>query len=94
MDPLEITVSSVGHILRFIIISVGHRPYLPLSDIYCVFWSVLSDTSSCGHNWLCWTYLAGTGPTCISVLPRFSKGPYEKGTLARGTERLKGTLAR
>ena len=34
-----------------------------LSDISCVFWSFLSDTSSCGHIWLCRTYLAGTRPT-------------------------------
>ena len=30
------------------------------SDIYCVCWSFVSDTSSCGHIWLCRTYLAGT----------------------------------
>ena len=39
---------------------------LALSDIYCVFLSFLSDISSCGHNWLCRTYLAGTGPTKCS----------------------------
>ena len=38
------------------------RTNLALSDISCVFCSLLSDTSSCGHNWLCRTYLAGTGP--------------------------------
>ena len=32
-----------------------------LSDISCVFLSFLSDISSCGHIWLCRTYLAGTG---------------------------------
>ena len=37
------------------------RTNLALSDISCVFWSFLSDTSSCGHIWLCRTYLAGTG---------------------------------
>ena len=31
-----------------------------LSDISCVFLSFLSDISSCGHIWLCRTYLAGT----------------------------------
>ena len=38
------------------------RTNLALSDISSVFWSFLSDTSSCGHIWLCRTYLAGTGP--------------------------------
>ena len=37
------------------------RTHVTLSDISCVFWSFLSDTSSCGHIWLCRTYLAGTG---------------------------------
>ena len=36
------------------------RTNLALSDISCVFWSFLSVTSSCGHIWLCRTYLAGT----------------------------------
>ena len=39
------------------------RTNLALSDISCVFWSFLSDISSCGHIWPCRTYLAGTGPT-------------------------------
>ena len=37
------------------------RTHLALSDISCVFWTFLSDISSCGHIWLCRTYLAGTG---------------------------------
>ena len=43
------------------------RTYLALSDISCVFLSFLSDTSSCGHNWLCRTYLAGTGPLDLTL---------------------------
>ena len=36
--------------------------HLALSDISNGFVSFLPDTSSCGHIWLCHTYLAGTGP--------------------------------
>ena len=43
------------------------RTNLALSDISRDFWSFLSDTSSCGHIWLCRTYLAGTGPTLFFV---------------------------
>ena len=43
------------------------RTYLALSDISWVFFTFLSDTSSCGHNWLCRTYLAGTGPILFLV---------------------------
>ena len=63
----------VRHILHFVFIFVWHicrtylaifcnfcRTHLALSDIPCVFWSFLSDISSCGHIWLCRTYLAGT----------------------------------
>ena len=32
------------------------RTHLALSDISCVLLSFLSDTSSCGHIWLCRTY--------------------------------------
>ena len=39
------------------------RTNLAFSDISCVFWSFLSDTSSFGHIWICRTYLAGTRPT-------------------------------
>ena len=66
----------VRHILHFVFIFVRHicrtyhaillnfcRTHLALSDISCVFLPFLSDISSCGHIWLCRTYLAGTGPT-------------------------------
>ena len=43
------------------------RTNLALSDISRDFWSFLSDTSSCGHIWLCRTYLAGTGPTVLTI---------------------------
>ena len=56
---------SVGHICRFFFNFC--RTHLALSDISCVFWSFLSDISSCGHIWLCRTYLAGTGPPAISL---------------------------
>ena len=46
------------------------RTHLALSDISCVFWSFLSDISSCGHIWLCRTYLAGTRP----AWPVYSNG--------------------
>ena len=36
------------------------RTHLALSDISCMFLSFVSDITSCGHIWLCRTYLAGT----------------------------------
>ena len=36
------------------------RTHLALSDISCMFLSFASDITSCGHIWLCRTYLAGT----------------------------------
>ena len=40
---------------------------LLLSDISCVLLSFLSETSSCGHIWQCWTCLAGTGLNSESI---------------------------
>ena len=47
------------------------RTNLALSDISCVFWSFLSDTSSCGHIWPCRTYLAGTSPSLVVLVKWF-----------------------